>query len=292
MNNRKLLKLVKQWQKRTSRENYYQNVQWLEQHVVALNQINVNALPWLFSRLPCSSGEIFESQMIQIFSLKDMVSVNESELLELPQLLHFKNNFPRMISGRHALNSVLYQMLPEQKMVHLTLLKEPVKRILACYNHQATEDYRNKNRSISQLKFESLFNKKEIKEMSNAQAKLLAGKVTSKDKMSDNELYFYAKYSLDNCFSLVGVTEFYKEFLSLLGQTSGVKLTTIASERSQQTKVLLTDIIRQQIEQIKSDNKVDIQLYEYARSKFLNLLETRPKRNNVVSFFKESNHYI
>lgn len=282
MNKRHLHKTIKTWNKRSQRENYYINANWLEQHVVPMTQISQHATPWVFSRLPCSKGEVLENYMTQLFPLQEMQQLDEQALLDVPELINYRGSVPKFISGHHSLSSVLYQLLPSQKMVHITLLKEPISRVVGCYNQQATELYRKKEISVSCLSFDNIFKKKQRTQINNAQAKALAGLFVDAEKVSDNELYFYAKHSLDNCFSLVGVAALLPEFISILRRQTGVKLIDAPSSSNDQTKVML-EITTEHLKQIEQDNKVDIQLYRYALEKFSEITEVKSKQGNIVS---------
>ena len=70
MNKHHLNKSIKAWNKRSQRENFYINANWLEQHIVPMTQMTQHATPWIFSRLPCSKGEILENYMTQLFPLQ------------------------------------------------------------------------------------------------------------------------------------------------------------------------------------------------------------------------------
>ena len=287
MNKRHLHKTIKTWKKRSQRENYYVNANWLEQHVVPMTQISQHATPWIFSRLPCSKGDALENYMTQLFPLQDMQQLDEQALLDVPELINYRGSVPNFISGHHSLTSVLYQLLPAQKMVHITLLKEPISRVVGCYNQQATELYKKKEIAVSDLTFENIFSKRQRKNINNAQAKALAGLRVDSEKVSDNELYFYAKHSLDNCFSLVGVASLLPEFIAILRRQTGIKLVDTPSSSNDKTKVML-EITNQHLEQIKQDNKVDQQLYEYALSKFLEVSGAESKQSNVVSLRRKN----
>ena len=111
----------------------------------------------------------------------------------------------------------------------------------------------------------------------------MAGLLIDAEKISDNELYFYAKHSIDNCFSLVGVASLLPEFISILRRQTGIKLIDTPSNSNDQTKVML-EITSQHIKEIEQDNKVDLQLYEYALSKFCEIAELKSdRRNNIIS---------
>jgi len=263
-----LIKAAQNWSKRTAIENAQININFLSKYTVKLNQISLNVKPWIFSMAPKTAGESLNQYLTQVFTLKDILSVDSNELNNMPQVINLQNKCAEAITGHYSINDLLFQLIPHHNIVHLGMMRDPLERVVHLYNDIATHQmYANKN-STGLLDFETYVNELNPVEINNGQAKRFAGVLTSPNELTDKELYFKAKFNIDNCFSLVGITEQFDDFYQMLGRKCAVKFHHIPSIKRSKLKVRLTDIGPEKIELIQDKNKVDIQLYQYVKSKF------------------------
>ena len=265
----KISKIAHKWQKATDSNNTKINTQFLTEHVVPFEDINLSTTPWIFSHIPKTAGTAFEKHLSQAFELKDLLNVNAPDLNRLPQCIYLKNKYPKFITGHHPMHGMLYQLLPHQPLVHLTLLRDPITRTVSYYNYTTTRKYHALNSRIKHLSFDDFLKQDDLVELSNAQARRLAGTLHSPEKITDKDLYFKAKFSIDKCFSMVGVTEYFNDFITLLGKKCGVSFHALAPINKSEVKIRLKDLSNEQLTHIKDKNKVDTQLYEYVKTKFL-----------------------
>lgn len=269
MTHDELLQIRDKWSKRSDKDNSKFNLERLSEQVVSSENIKLNTGPWIFSHIPKTAGTSLESYLSQAFALKDQLHVNAPDLNRLPQVLALKNNFPQLIMGHHPMHGLLYQLLPEQKIVHLSMMREPISRVVSYYNYLATRKYHALHAQVELLSFDQFIVQKDLVEINNGQAKRIAGLLHSTQEVDDNELYFQAKYAVDHCFSVIGVTELFKQFHQLIAQTCGVIFHQLPPINRSKIKVQLTDLSASQRLIIEANNKVDIQLYQYVKSLFL-----------------------
>lgn len=262
-----ILKKSEQWQNRSNQENIDINLKWLSQHVVSFNRINLNITPWVFSNIPKTAGKALDNYLTQAFALSDILSLDSVDLRQLPQSIYLKKCYPKAIIGHYSTNDLLYQLLPNQEIVHLCMMRDPIYRVIFLYNDIATNAYHTVDKSNKTMDFDD-FIKQDNKEINNGQARRFVGLLTSEQIISDKELYEKAKYAVDNCFSLVGVSEQFKQFYQLLGNRCGVNFHNLPAIVRSKLKVQLSDVSDQQLALIREKNKVDIQLYHYVKSKF------------------------
>ena len=268
-----LLNKAQKWKHRTDVENTNSNINWLKQHVVNFEDIKLINNPWIFSHIPKTAGTSLESYLSQGFELKDILNINAPDLNNLPQCIYLKNKYPKFITGHHPIHGLLFQLLPNQKIVHLTMMRHPIRRVISYYNYIATREYHALHKQIKDLSFDA-FLEQDLVELHNGQAKRLAGLLHSNSDIKDSDLYFKSKYTVDNCYSLVGVTECFKQFTEVIAKKSGIAMKQLPTINQSITKVQITDLSQQQLSNIKRNNKVDIQLYEYVKSKFLELYKS------------------
>ena len=262
-----VIKKAEEWENRSNQENIDANIQWLSKHVVDFARINLNIHPWVFSNIPKTAGKALDNYLTQGFALTDILSINADDLVQLPQSIYLKKDYPKAITGQYAINDLLYQLLPNQDIVHLSMMRDPVYRVIFIYNDIATTAYHAMDQSTETMGFDT-FIQKENPEINNGQAKRFAGLLSPDIEVSDMELFRKAKYVIDNCFSLVGISEQFKQFYELLGNSCGIRFHNLPPIVRSKLKVQLSDVSDQQLAMIKDKNKVDIQLYHYVKSKF------------------------
>jgi len=273
MMHNKLIKKAQLWQNRSDHENTDINRGWLSQHVVAFEEINLNRFTWVFSHIPKTAGTSLESYLLQAFSFKDVLHVNAPDLNNLPQCVYLKNKYAKFITGHHPIHGMLYQLLADEKIVHLSMMREPLARVVSYYNYIASREYHALHKQIKDLSFDGFLKQDELVELNNGQARRMAGFLHSDEKIKDHDLYYKAKYIVDHCFSLIGVTECFKQFHQLLAKKCGIAFHHLPPINRSKIKLQLADLSQQQCTTITQRNKVDIQLYQYVKSKFMKYYE-------------------
>jgi|GEM_PF-6552820 len=263
-----IINKAKNWQQRSDKENIEINLSWLTNNVVDFNKINLNKTPWVFSNIPKTAGKALDNYLTQAFVLSDILNVNSVEFNALPQCIYLKNKLPKAITGQFSMSELLYQLVPSQEIVHLSMMRDPVFRVIFLYNDIATENYHNQDDDSESLDFDSFIQQDNLLEIQNGQARRFAGLLDSEPDISDKNLYKKAKYVVDNCFSLIGISEQFNQFYELLGKKCGIKFHNLAPIVRSKLKVQLSDLKDSQLDIIKEKNKVDIQLYQYVKNLF------------------------
>jgi len=269
-----ILKNAGDWENRSDQENYQINISWLQNHILRFDEISLQNCQWVFSHIPKTAGTSLESYLIQAFLLKDVLNINADEINNLPQCLYMKNKYPKFITGYHPMQGMLYQLLKDTNVVHISMMRDPIERVISFYNHMNTKHYHANNGSNSVLEFDDFLNQPDLSEIHNGQAKRFAGMLDTDLEISDKDIYFRAKYCIDNCFSVVGVTEFFSQFHKLIAKKCAVTFHDLPPITRLETKVQLACLQPEQMKIIKRKNKIDIQLYQYVRSKFVNLINS------------------
>ena len=233
--------------------------------MVKPSQLSLKPL-WVFSHIPKTAGTSFDRYLAQFFQLKDILHVNAPDLNQLPQVVHLKKGFPKLISGHHPMHGLLYQLLPPRKIVHIALMRRPIDRVISYYNYISTREYHALNKRVSDLSFDEFLSQTDVPELRNGQSRRLVGLLHSDENIPEKEIYQLAKKVIDDCFTIVGVTEKLSDLSSYLNKKLQSKTYEIPRMNSSGIKVLLSELTMKQRLKIESMNKVDIQLYEYVRS--------------------------
>ncbi|MCF6319522.1 MAG: sulfotransferase family 2 domain-containing protein [Proteobacteria bacterium] len=268
----KLVDKAKLWESRSDSENTSINCLWLSKYAVDCKRINLNITPWVFSNIPKTAGKALDNYLTQGFALSDILSINSGDLLHFPQSIYLKKSYPKAVTGQYAINDLLYQLLPDQEIVHLSMMRDPIYRVIFIYNDIATNAYHSVNKSEKAMDFDA-FIRQDNSEINNGQSKRFAGMLSPDLEISDKELYEKARFVVDNCFSLVGISEQFKQFYELLGNRCGIRFHNLPPIVRSKLKVQLSDVSDQQLALIKQKNRVDVQLYHYVKSKFEDFLK-------------------
>jgi len=264
-------KIAKTWNSLSDAENFNLNRQFLKKHVCKLDEVSLKNKHWVFSHVPKTAGTSCENYVAQLFLIQDTLHINAPDLNEFPHVVSLKNQFPHYIAGHHPLHGMLYQLLPDQELVHLSLLREPVARVLSYYNYLMSRQSHSLHHSVKDLTFDT-FIKQPMVEIHNGQSRRLAGLLHSNENISDSKLFDRAKYVVDNCFTLVGMTEQLEDFICIIERITGVKIYRLARKNQSQISLSRDDINPTQLEIINNNNASDIMLYQYVFDKFNQLL--------------------
>lgn len=265
-------RIGQQWRKNNDATNTEKSYDFLRKWVVPASEISLHH-NWIFSHTPKTGGTSFDRFLAGFFQLKDILHLNAPDLNHLPEAVFLKKDFPHLISGHHPMHGLLYQLLPQQKIVHVGLMRRPVDRVVSYYNYLSTREYHALNKRVKDLSFDAFMDLEDLPELCNGQSKRIAGILHSDEIYSENNLYLKAKTAIDECFSMVGVTENMNEFCSFIRKKLKVASFEVPKINSSKVKVRLSDLSLKQRIKIEQLNKVDIQLYEYARSQFIKTIK-------------------
>ena len=255
------------WSNHSDKNNFIQNKEFLQQHVCKFDELTLNTNHWIFSHIPKTAGTSCENYLAQMFLIQNILHINAPDLNQLPEVFSLKRQFPLFIAGHHPMHGLLYQLLPNKNFVHLTMLREPVARVLSYYNYLRSRETHVLHTSVIKLDFDT-FLQQTMVELHNGQARRLTGLLHSDEKIDDLELFECAKTVIDNCFTLVGVTEKIESFIELIEKRCGVKINRSARKNPSKISLSLNDLSSNQLQLIQNNNTADFMLYDYVLEKF------------------------
>lgn len=146
---------------------------------------------------------------------------------------------------------------------YLTMMRNPVERMISLYYHVTTSPnnrmyHRAKNLSMKQFMEREAFKIQTV----NMQTRQLSGGKTVNLQL--------AKENLNNYFSVVGITERYNESIFLMSQELGWTNFNINFQKKHVNPYRLKrdEIPQEVIDIIMKNNKLDMEIYEYANEQF------------------------
>jgi hypothetical protein len=160
----------------------------------------------------------------------------------------------------------VHKEFPQIKFTYITLLRNPVERVISLFYFLSSGNHRIKIREwFRNITLADFVTNEEcdyfesldwVCSTANLQTRMISGKVEADLEM--------AKNNLKNYFSVVGITERFDESLKVFQKKLGWKINGYSKENVTSNKPALAEIPAEIIEIIKSKNKKDLVLYQFA----------------------------
>ncbi|MEB3230104.1 MAG: sulfotransferase family 2 domain-containing protein [Leptolyngbyaceae bacterium] len=276
----------KLWRKLSTAEKIKRNADCLNQRLVRWESLVTTPLKLnpgghyhVFLHIPKAGGTTLEHIIAKNYLPNQSIHANAPAIAQNPSMIfHPDLQHPRgVLMGHYQRSSVLYQFLGDRSIIHFTMLREPIQRVISHFNYIKTRSNHPLNERARDWVLEE-YAQSDIKEVQNNQTLRILGDCggeMSKRSLEDPELLLAeAKEVLANEFSLFGLTERYSEFLimasKLLGWQDIFYIRKNSSKRSPRSaKVIESNQFREEaLQLIHERNQLDIQLYAYAQELF------------------------
>jgi len=265
-------------------EQFQRSCGFLTQWVLTPEQALQNQMPRLvFSHVPKTGGTTLETILAKNYRLSDVLHLNAPEFKRYPDILKLKKNPPRFICGHHPLHSSLYQHLPAAPVFHLTLLRDPLSRVLSYYNYVSHKEDHPLHQQACDLGLADFIESGTSPELNNGQARRFSGYL-HQSPPDDDTLFTIAQDALQGCFSLVGTTACFDETLLLLHQFLGLSDLFYRRRNQSPQSLSIDDISEGEREVIESMNQADIQLYQAIESNLDVLIDKYLTSHELAEF--------
>ena len=177
----------------------------------------------------------------------------------------------------------LHESLP-QPSTYITILRDPVERIISHYYYvlRSPDHYLYKKVTSQNMSLKDYVCSGISTELDNGQTRLVSGleqTVFDCEKCSANVLEL-AKMNLRNHFAVVGLSERFDETLILLQKAFAYKIPFYLKKNVTNNRPLKENISQDTVKYIEEYNQLDIELYDYAKTNFENVI------NQQESYFK------
>jgi len=270
-----------QWGSLTDQQNTQNNVSTLQQQLVAESQNQDTQV--VFSHVPKTAGTSLENILAKNFRFADVLHINAPDLNQCPQLLELKRSPFKLICGHHPIHGQLYGLLPAIKTFHLTMLRNPVDRVLSYYNYiQGKADHPMHEHAVG-ISLEQFIENNPSPELHNGQVRRFSGYL-HQAPIDETVMLEKAMDTLDKAFSLVLTTCHFDESLLLLQQRLGLK--DIFYQRHNVSTPFLprAELSTTQLECITAHNQADIQLFEFIKARCQQLIQAELSTSQIKQF--------
>jgi hypothetical protein len=290
---------------------------WYDQHIETRNELNLGAinnkiLTWealfgyhinqqdlgldyhfIFFHIFKTAGTTLNRIIGKNYRINNLIQANAPVIDARPEVLLKHTSCMRVIMGHLELNDLPYQLMDRSHLVHTTLLRDPVERVISYYDHIRTRERHLLHSQVKHLTLAEFIHSDLVNDVNNGQALRLLGLLKQqqfeRDQRDDDALYADAQSMLLNDFSVVGLTHDFDRYILqnhlLLGWHDICYEQLNQSREKTQVETLSADLL----DQIRQKNAVDIRLYEFTKT----LVDERCERlgidDNMLKRYRQNN---
>ena len=300
------------WKNLKPYERVHRNSKQLQASVVRWDKLEEDPVPGkpsqpnlkmfyvVFMHIPKAGGTTLQHILSKNYLPNQLIHANAPEIVRNPAVLfNIKRKEPRpIITGHFDRAGLVYEFLNDRPIIHFTMFRDPVKRVLSHFNYIKTRQFHAKHSEVKDWTLEE-YAVSSLREACNKQALRILGYSSDADverSIKDPEPFLEeAKQVLEQEFTLFGLTERYTEFLlmakRLLGWQNIVYQRHNSSSRDSESKKFIASNApsEEALQIIRDRNQLDIQLYKFAsdlfdqRCKMLGIDEAAVEKYNQIS---------
>ncbi|WP_395377347.1 sulfotransferase family 2 domain-containing protein [Marinicella sp. W31] len=275
--------IYQHWQQRSDQENLDHNRQRLAQLVINFENASSETRV-VYSHIPKNAGTTLEYILSKNQRLSDVLHVNAPDLNKQPDLLNLKKNSARLICGHHPMHGLLYQLLSDEPLIHMTMLRNPLDRVISYYNYISGNQQHPFHEAVSDMPIDAFIEHPQLTEISNGQAKRLSGYLHSNDSYDEDVLFATAKKVLEQCFTVVLITEQFNQSLLILQKMLNLQDIYYLPHNQSTKRIEKTHLTPQQQKRILQRNTVDERLHTHFQEQFIQLCQQHLPENALETF--------
>ena len=229
--------------------------------------------------IPKAGGTTLQHILSKTYLPNQLIHANAPEIVRNPAVLfNMRRKQPRpIITGHFDRAGLVYEFLNDRPIIHFTMFRDPVKRVLSHFNYLKTRQFHSKHSVVKDLTLEE-YAVSSLREACNKQTLRILGYSSDEaveQSIKDPEpLLEEAKKVLEQEFTFFGLTERYTEFLliakKLLGWQDIVYQQRNSSSRDSESKQIIASnpVSEEALQIIRDRNQLDLQLYKFASELF------------------------
>jgi hypothetical protein len=224
----------------------------------------------IFLHIPKAGGSTMSKILAQQYSRAETLTLDDRErqIAQLKALPAAQRGQYRLIQGHLFFG--LHRFIPLAS-TYITFLRRPVERVLSFYYYARTtpDHYLYPLVTTERLNLETLLAREVTLELRNGQTRLLAGdEWEDPQRVVTRAALELAKANLRTHFRVVGLLEEFDASLLLLCRAFGWHLPFYVKENVTKERPDETFLDAETRELIEEANRLDLELYEYARNLF------------------------
>lgn len=236
---------------------------------------NIYHYYFVFMHIPKAGGTTLQHIIAKNYLPNQFLHANSNQINNNPAYLyHVKRREVRpIIMGHFDRSCILYNLLCDRPIIHFTLFRDPIKRVLSHYHYLQGNVVHRKHQEVKMMGLEE-YALSSLKEIQNKQTLRILGDpshAAQKQSLNDPEpLFQAARQILEREFTCFGITEQYTRFL-LMAQKL-LKWENIVYRRKNRSStsvqfdetIDLSETDKQGLKIIHERNQLDMKLYDFA----------------------------
>jgi len=199
----------------------------------------------------------------------------EASMSEFKQLPESDRAELRVVKGH--MDFGLHEYLP-RPCTYITMLREPLNRVISDYYYIMETPTHNfyEFMTARKMTLDEFASTPESPLFDNVQTRVLSGLSWSVPygECTDDMLEL-AKQNIETYFTVVGLTEQFDKTLILLQKELGWRNIAYVKKNVTKTRAKKSDVPKETIDLIKQYNRLDVELYRYAKERFEKQLDDR-----------------
>lgn len=222
----------------------------------------------IFLHIPKAAGSTLNAIFRKLYREDQILNLNKYPRAEYLEKLrepekHGLGNL-RFVTGHVPYG--LHAIIP-RPCVYITILRDPVERILSHYYYAASEPRHHAYEAIRSGKITLT---EYAQKLANGQTSYLSGQKPSPEALAT------AKENISRHITLTGLTERFDETLVLLAAEFGFEPTTYTRANVTRRRPSTADISEETYDVLRKSNALDMELYRHAEKLFLQRLAENP----------------
>ena len=218
----------------------------------------------IFLHIPKTAGTTLNRIIERQYSPFEIFTINpyriKASVEKLKRLPEKRRRRLRVVRGH--LSYGIHEFLP-QKATYITILRDPVARVLSAYHFVLRRPLHPLHRRLKRERLRVEDCLRLFSHFQNLQCRLIAG--VEDTRPSDERLLEIAKDNLTKAFGAIGICERFEESLILISETFGWELSFYENQRVAKSH----PFVEPQLEDlIREYNRLDDKLYEFGKKLF------------------------
>ena len=248
--------------------------------------------PVIFMHIPKTAGSTILSVIAKQYSAESTFRIYGKDIENCKEILtdlqEERKDKIKCLIGHIPFG--LHKYLPQETAIYLTMLRDPVDRVLSHYYYvlRSPGHYFHKELVSKNISLEEYVMENKLSELNNGQVRLLSG-IESVDSVYGHgpvteSVFETAKHNLEVYFNGVGLCENFDESLLMFKNLMGWKNVFYKKKNVTQKRPAKQDVPKHILQTIEQYNAFDLELYEFVRSKFEEICWQSNVREKQVSF--------
>ena len=161
--------------------------------------------------------------------------------------------------------------LPQKQIKYITFVRNPVERVLSYYSYILSDSFKRPQAEVAEsMSLKKYLISKCDWQMNNHQTRMIAGNVPPEYGACNEEVLERAKNNIISHFHFVGIAERFDESILTMSKFLGWKI-PFYKKLNITRKRITQDTLDEEKHLIEKENRLDLELYEFIRSRFENL---------------------